>query len=172
MYDDAAFDALPEGLRRVADAADGACRADRGAARGNLLNFDEGYTRIGLIWQDEGEAPTRLGDPTVRVRLARVVAEGLTPWADVDADIAWALSELSVPHRLIAAESARDGALIAAAKQAMPDEGRYAIVVALRPSGNAWCGHALNARDEDVQVVYSPICGLTIEKGVEDESDL
>ena len=172
VYDDAAFDALPEGLRRVADAADGACRADRGAARSNLLNFDEGYTPTSLQWQDEGEAPTRLGDPTVRVRLARVVAEGLTPWADVDADIAWALSELSVPHRLIAAESARDGALIAAAKQAMPDEGRYVIVVALRPSGNAWCGHALNARDEDVQVVYSPICGLTIEKGVEDESDL
>lgn len=172
VYDDAAFDTLPEALKAVASAADGACRADRGAARGNLLNFDEGYTPTSLIWQDEGEAPTRLGEATARVRLARVTEDGLVPWAKADVGIAWALSELTVPRRLIAAESPRDGALITAARQAMSDEGRYAVIVALRPSDDkTWCGHALNASGEEIQVIYSPQCGLTIEKGVEDESD-
>ena len=172
VYGDAAFDELPEGLQAVADAADGACRADRGAARGNLLNFDEGYTPTSLIWQDEGEAPTRLGEATVRVRLARVAENALVPWAEVDAGIAWALSELTIPRRLIAAESPRDGALVAAARQAMSDEGRYVVIVALRPVDDTWHGQALNAGGEEIHVIYSPVCGLTIEKGVEDESDL
>ncbi len=172
VYDDAAFDALPEGLQTVANAADGACRADKSTARGNLLNFDEGYTPTSLIWQDEGEAPTRLGEATVRVRLARVAEHSLVPWAMADAGIAWALSELTVPRRLIAAESPRDGMLITAARQAMSDEGRYVVIVALRPAGETWRGHALNASGDEIQVIYSPVCGLTIEKGVEDESDL
>lgn len=172
VYAAAAFDDLPEGLRPVADAADGASRADRSIARGNLLNFDEGYRPTSSTWQDEGEAPTRLGEATVRLRLARVIEGGLAPWAEVDASIAWALSELSVPRRLIAAESPKDATLIAAAKQSMADEGRCVVIVALRRSGDAWRGPALNVRDEEVQVVYSPIYGLTIEKGVEDESDL
>lgn len=172
VYGDAAFDHLPEGLRAVADAADGACRADRGAARGNLLDFDAGYTPTSLIWQDEGEAPTRLGEATVRVRLARVAEDALLPWATADAGIAWALSELSVPRRLVAAESLRDGARITAARQTMPDEGRHVLIVALRLSGETWRGHALNAGGDDIEVIYSPVCGLTIEKGVADESDL
>jgi CRISPR-associated endonuclease/helicase Cas3 len=172
VYDDASFVRLPEKLRAVADAADGACRADRGTARGNLLNFDEGYTPTSLQWQDEGEAPTRLAEPTVRVRLARVLEDGPAPWAQVGAGIAWALSELTVPRRLIAAESAQDSALIETAKRAMPDEGRHVVIVALRPSGETWRGRALRTGGEEVQVAYSPVCGLTIEKGVEDESDL
>ena len=171
VYGDAAFDELPEGLKAVANAADGACRADKSAARGNLLDFDEGYTPTSLPLQDEGEAPTRLGEATVRVRLARVVEAALLPWAEVDAGIAWALSELSVPRRLIAYESPRDAALIEAARQAMPDEGRYVVIIALRPSSDAWRGHALNASGKEIQVIYSPISGLTAEKGVEDESD-
>lgn len=172
VYADEAFYCLPEGLQTVANSADGKCRADRGTARGNLLNFDEGYTPTSFQWQDDGEAPTRLGEATVRLRLARLVDDGLLPWAEVDPSIAWALSELSVPRRLIVAESPSDSTLIEAAKHNMVDEGRYVIVVALRQSGNAWLGCALNANDEEVQVVYSPVCGLTIEKGVEDESDL
>ncbi|MHB8249671.1 MAG: CRISPR-associated helicase Cas3' [Acidithiobacillus sp.] len=172
VYDEAAFDELPEPLQSVANAADGACRADRGAARGNLLNFDEGCTPTNLIWQDEGEAPTRLGEATARVRLARVAEDALVPWAEVDAGIAWALSELTVPRRLIAAESPRDGALVAAARQAMSDEGRYVVIVALRPVDDTWRGQALNAGGEEIHVIYSPVCGLTIEKGAEDESDL
>lgn len=172
VYDDAAFDELPEGLQAVSNAADGACRADKSTARGNLLNFDEGYTPTSQQWQDEGEAPTRLGEATVRVRLARVAEDGLVPWAKADAGIAWALSELTVPRRLIADESPRDGALITAARQTMSDEGRYVVIVALRPSGETWRGHALNTSGDEIQVINSPVCGLTIEKGVEDESDL
>jgi CRISPR-associated endonuclease/helicase Cas3 len=172
VYGDAAFEDLPGGLDEVAKKADGACRADKSTARGNLLDFDEGYTPTSLLWEDEGEAPTRLGEPTVRVRLARVVEGGLIPWADAEDRIAWALSELTVPRRLIAAESPHDAGLIEGARQAMPDEGRYVVIVVLRPSGDIWRGHALRPSGEEIQVIYSPVCGLTVEKGVPDESDL
>jgi hypothetical protein len=54
----------------------------------------------------------------------------------------------------------------------MPDEGRHVVIVPLRPTGDSWRGHALSARNEEIRVAYSPACGLTIEKGAEDESDL
>jgi CRISPR-associated endonuclease/helicase Cas3 len=171
VYDDESLDRVPESLQRVSLEADGQCRSGMAMARNNLLDFDAGYSPTSLQWQDEGEAPTRLGEPTVRVRLARVLGESLVPWAEAAPDIAWALSELSVPQRLIAAESIADMALIQTAKAAMRDEGRYVVVVALRPVGAVWRGRALGKDSSEVHVAYSPEFGLTIEKGAEDESD-
>lgn len=172
VYDEAAFDRLPMGLRDVADRADGACRADRGAARGNLLEFGAGYNPTSLTWQDEGEAPTRLGEATVRVRLAKRMRDGLAPWAETGTGMDWQLSELSVPARLIAMEYPGDAALFEASRAAMPDEGRYVVIVALEPAADAWCGAALNASGAAVLVTYSPVTGLTTERKEDDESDL
>ena len=171
VYDDAAFDSLPEGLKETALKADGACRADQGVARGNLLVFDEGYNPTSLQWQDEGEAPTRLGEKTVRIRLARLVDNVLQPWAQTTTGMDWALSELTVPYRLIAKESERMAAALAAARITMPDEGRYVIIVGLQADGETWRGYAKSMRDEEVCVAYSSVMGLTVEKGVNDESD-
>ncbi|MBI4002403.1 MAG: CRISPR-associated helicase Cas3' [Nitrospira defluvii] len=171
VYDDAAFDSLPEGLKEIALKAEGACRADQGVARGNLLAFDEGYSPTSLQWQDEGEAPTRLGEKTVRLRLARLVDGVLQPWAQTMTGMEWALSELTVPSRLIAKESERMAAALATARFTMPDEGRYVVIVALEEDGETWRGYAKSMRDEEVCVAYSSVMGLTVEKGVKDESD-
>jgi len=170
VYDEDAC--LPEGLRDIADRADGARRADRSTARGNLLTFDNGYKPDVLIWEDEGEAPTRLGEATVRVRLAKRAHGGLAPWCDRQTGMDWQLSELSVPARLIAGEYPGDAALLEVARFAMPDEGRYVVIVALEPAGDAWCGTALNASGAAVRVIYSPVTGLTTERKEDDESDL
>ena len=171
VYDEAAFDSLPEGLKEVALRAEGACRADQGMARGNLLAFDEGYSPTSLRWQDEGEAPTRLGEATVRLRLARLVDGVLQPWAQTMTGMEWALSELTVPYRLIAKESERMPTALAAVRATMPDEGRYVIIVGLQADGETWRGYAKSMRDEEVCVAYSSVMGLTVEKGVKDESD-
>lgn len=171
VYDEAAFDSLPEGLKEVALRAEGACRADQGIARGNLLAFDEGYSPTSLRWQNEGEAPTRLGEATVRLRLARLVDGVLQPWAQTMTGMEWALSELTVPYRLIAKESERMPTALAAVRATMPDEGRYVIIVGLQADGETWRGYAKSMRDEEICVAYSPVMGLTVEKGVKDESD-
>ena len=151
-------DALPPiGLCDVSDRVDGARRADRSTARGNLLTFDNGYKPDALIWEDDGEAPTRLGEPTVRVRLAKRAHGGLVPWCDTQTGMDWKLSELSVPARLIASEHPGDAALLETARVAMPDEGRYVVIVALEPAADAWRGAALNASSAVVRVTYSPV---------------
>jgi CRISPR-associated endonuclease/helicase Cas3 len=171
VYDDAVFDSLPEGLKEIALKAEGACRADQGVARSNLLSFDEGYSPTSLQWQDEGEAPTRLGEKTVRLRLARLVDGVLHPWAQTMTGMEWALSELTIPYRLIAKESERMPTALAAVRTTMPDEGRYVIIVGLQADGETWRGHAKSMCDEEVCVAYSSVMGLTVEKGVKDESD-
>ncbi len=175
VYDENAFEGLPEGLKVRSQQADGDRRAARGTARGAALVLEEGYSPTSRQWEDEIETPTRLADdPSVRVRLARLAGDNLAPWAVAgDARLAWPLSDLSVPRRLVGGESSSLEATIKRAKATMPDEGRHVLVVPLAEvDGGLWRGSAVNGRGEGITVVYSPIVGLRVEKGVADESDI
>ncbi len=172
VYGDAAFESMPETLRPVADNADGARRADRATARGTELVFEQGYDPTSLQWDDDADAPTRLGEKTARIRLARLIEGKLEPWAQKDPRIDWALSELTVPRRLIAGESERHAGIMELAKSGMADEGRYCVLAPLATAeGGNWRGYARNLKGEEIVVVYSPETGLSIEKGADDESD-
>lgn len=172
VYGESAFEAMPEALRPVADNADGARRADRATARGTQLIFEQGYDPTSLQWDDDADAPTRLGEKTVRIRLTRLIDGRLEPWSQKNPRIDWALSELTVPRRLIAQESERQAGTIELAKSAMADEGRYCLVIPLEQTGGAsWRGYARNLKGDEIVAVYSPVTGLSIEKGAEDESD-
>jgi CRISPR-associated endonuclease/helicase Cas3 len=108
VYAESAFDHVPDSLKDVSEKADGACRAGRSVARGNLLNFGEGYNPTSQQWQNDVKTPTRLNEvATVRVRLARLVNGALVPWANTDTGMEWALSELNVPDYLVAQENLR-----------------------------------------------------------------
>lgn len=176
VYGDTGYDQTPATLQKITDDAEGACHADRGTARGNLLSFEQGYDPTGLDWPDDDEhtdITTRLGEKTVRLRLAKIVEDELIAWATTDPGIAWPLSELTVARRLVAGESPREAARIERARQSMPDEGRYCLILPLEQSGAEWRGWALNQQDEDIRVIYSPTAGLRIETGdAIDESDL
>jgi len=100
-------------------------------------------------WQDDTIARTRLGEATSRVRLAvdeagelrpLISAPGQPPW------VAWALSEVSVRADLISAEFPGDASLIEAAKKRMSDQGRFVVLLVLRPVGGGLVGHALGQR--------------------------
>ena len=180
VYADDGYEQIPTALQGITDAAEGACKADKGTARSNLLNFDQGYDPTGMDWPDEDvqvDIATRLGEKTLRLRLAKISADGLTPWAAADKSIAWALSELTVPRWLVTNESPRHAERIEQAREEMPDQGRYCLIVPLEQCEDDWRGWALRERDEDVfeevRVIYSPTTGLSIENGeATDESDL
>lgn len=173
VYGDDAFDRIPEPLQTVSQAAAGACSADRSVASLNALRFEQGYEATGDLWQNDVDTPTRLGEPTVRVRLARAEGGAVRPWAQRHPSIDWALSELTVVRRLICGESKRSERSTEEARRSMVDDGRYCVVVALEPIGDAWVGWATNQREQDVRVLYSPVMGLRIERDEEgDESDL
>lgn len=177
VYGETGYERVPEGLKRSSDSRQGACSSERTLARQNLLAFDTGYDATSNQWPDEDaytDIPTRLGEPTVRLRLGRIGAENrLLPWTRVDPDIDWALSELTVPKRLIARESLRHSALLKQARMEMVDEGRYCLIIPLEPHGSAWRSWAEDMEGKTICVYYSPISGLSIEhRETRDESDL
>lgn len=172
VYADMSEAHVPEGLSRSAQDAEGSRLAGQAMADFNSLNFDAGYDPIGINWKDDDNAPTRLGEKTVRVRLAKVTEKGLRPWAETHTGMEWALSELTVPYRLIKGENQRWQTEIEAARQTMKDEGRYVVIIPLEEiKANQWRGYAANLRDEEIQVFYSPVIGLHISKEEDDEFD-
>lgn len=177
VYGEDGYARTPEALRNVTNIAEGQCQADRGVARLNLLRFDEGYHPNSQTWPEEDERvdiTTRLGEKTVRLRLVKYVDGGQPgAWIDADPSVAWALSELTIPQRLVAAESARHAPLLERARMTMPDEGRYCLLVLLEPAGEEWQGWAMNKQQQDIRLIYSSVAGLRVATGeVVDESDL
>lgn len=176
VYGDTGFSRIPIGLQKSSDARQGACFSERSLARQIALSFGQGYDPTSLNWPDEdaqADISTRLGEKTVRLRLARICGDRLKPWATTGSAIDWSLSELTVPRYLVAMESPRYSGLITQARKEMWDEGRHCLIVPLEKTGDEWRGLAKNERDEDIRVIYSPQVGLSIEKGEPiDESDL
>ena len=76
----------------------------RAVGRMNALDLNKGYVHHAGDWASDTRTPTRLGDPTRTLRLARWDGQRLTPWrAIVDSDVrkAWRLSEVSVLARRV-----------------------------------------------------------------------
>lgn len=72
---------LPEGIRAAADKAAGEAYAAAGLARLNVVKIAQGY-REGGGASDDRDYPTRLGQPTRALLLARRTPAGLSPWAE------------------------------------------------------------------------------------------
>ncbi len=89
----------PEPLQRFDDEALAGRYADETIAKYNLLALDDGYVRM-QGWLDEDRKPTRLGEPTRILRLARIRNGNLAPWCvDAGGEPSWPLSEVGVPAR-------------------------------------------------------------------------
>lgn len=165
VYGESSQVLIPKDLQSLELSADGEDMANRSQARFNSLNLHEGYRRL-THWQDDVSAPTRLGEPTVTVRLARRDGTQLVPWNKENTGHDWELSQLTIRKYQIAKEDPNNmPKFVAAAKQTMPDEGRYCVVIPMQQSGEIWTGHALNSRDEIVNVTYDARMGLEVSKG-------
>ncbi|HYN82208.1 MAG TPA: hypothetical protein VES88_11945, partial [Gemmatimonadaceae bacterium] len=131
---------IPTGLQYNVATAEGGAMADRSMAALNSLSLDVGYEDTGTHWHEEERTPTRLGEPTTLVRLARVSAGHLVPWAEDASDHAWELSQVSVLAKRLSGECDRYGSMIAAAKEQMKDRGKYCVVVPLEEHNGVWRG--------------------------------
>ena len=160
---------VTQGLQRSAATAEGDAMADRSMAAFNSLSLDSGYEVTSMHWrEDEIRLPGLANLQTVR--LARVSAGQLIPWAKDASDHAWELSQVAVLAKRLNGECDRYGSMIAAVKEQMKDRGKYCVVVPLEEYHGVWRGYALGPRGEIV-VTYSPTTGLIIEGGKADESD-
>lgn len=170
VYSEAPQGEVPEGLRARSQRAEGRHRADSALARLNSLDLDAGYTATASPWQDDVSAPTRLGEPTCTVRLARVEGGVLVPWADGDPRHAWQLSQLTVRRSRIAEEDpGLPQDLLDAARETMRDRGEHCAILPLSSSGEGWAGSAVDARGRLVRVRYDRHVGLQYGGGETDE---
>ncbi|MCG7850860.1 MAG: CRISPR-associated helicase/endonuclease Cas3, partial [ANME-2 cluster archaeon] len=155
---------VPVALRERDDKAKGDDMAAISIAKLNRLLPVKGYGATVGQWLDDTKTPTRLGDLTTNMRLARWDGDTVIPWM-ADEKYAWELSQVSISQRKIKDMVQYDGALKAGLEQAMnsmPDKGKWAVIILLsKADGDKWQGSAKNERGERIQVIYDSITGLS-----------
>ena len=105
VYGEDAQADIPNGLQHQSNEAEGSDKADASVARLNALNMEMGYSDASTNrWWDEAKTPTRLGDPTTTVYLAKWQNGKLQPWFD-SKEHAWQLSAVSMRTYWIAGET-------------------------------------------------------------------
>ncbi len=158
-----ADDATPAALLPRSEDAATKDRVSRGLAIQYALKLDFGYRKGATEWLDDLHTPTRLGEPTVTLRLARRTANGLEPW-HADLEEPWEQSEIRVRQARIAAEGpGADAEEIERVKATMRDQGRGVVLLELHeaPDGTAR-GQALDTDGREVEVRYSAEMGLSL----------
>jgi CRISPR-associated endonuclease/helicase Cas3 len=166
VYGEDSENLVPEALREADNKAHADAMAKRTMAGINGLEIDQGYGGEVLGWRDEEISPTRLGDPTVRLRLARWDGKGLSPWSkDPSPGMAWSLSEVGVQAwRVAGGVEAADPGLKEAMDKAveeMPDRCRWSTLVPLTPAGSgAWTAIVRDENGKRLILEYTPAYGL------------
>ncbi|WP_170182032.1 CRISPR-associated helicase Cas3' [Phreatobacter stygius] len=157
--------AHPPGLDDSALRAEAKRQAERAIGHLNVLKLD-GFDRQAGAWDSDDKTPTRLGEETRMLRLARWANGSLLPWCEAETEgRAWRLSEIAVRARRVAETEAPDlaaAAAIKAAQQGWPGRFDPPPILALTPGAlpGVWEGAWKDARGQRQAVRYSQATGL------------
>jgi CRISPR-associated endonuclease/helicase Cas3 len=156
---------IPAALQSGSNRAEGKEAADRSSAYLNRLKPENGYEASSLDWPEDANTPTRLGEPTVTLRLVRETPDGRhEPWHP-EGPHPWQLSEVSVRRSQVEAEDPDLSAgILDELHGRMSDGGRYSVVVVLRVVDGTGTGKAAGPNKTTTTVSYSCDLGLGIEK--------
>jgi CRISPR-associated endonuclease/helicase Cas3 len=164
----------PEGLRVNANRAEGQAYGDASLGQLNSVKPALGYERLGNEWTSDAVTPSRLGEDTIEVLIARWQGDQLEPWRAHPVERhAWAYSSVRVPTRLIliaetpSSETRRDA--LASLKERLPGRGRWATVLAFDLRDGRWCARGFSSKQdkshtEPTDWWYDPSIGLVEEK--------
>jgi CRISPR-associated endonuclease/helicase Cas3 len=157
VYGEDADRDLPQELAENYWDADGEARAQASLAQANTIPFDQGYSHRGSDWWEDTHTPTRLGEQSVTLRLARWDGERLTPWSD-HPQHPWPLSEANVRRRLAAQEAPiQNPALEQAVKElkaGWPRKGEGYLLIPLIEEGGRLMGEVINERGASISLCY------------------
>jgi len=166
VYGESAVDRIPAELAPSNARAEGKALSDRSVARLNAIKLATGYTCQDGQWADESKTPTRLGDPSVTIRVARWQDGEITPWCNQQTN-AWPLSELKIAARLFSEPVIGNPDLQQAVDElrvTWPKATRHMQVLPFSKTQGRWVASAHDARGRLVGFEYSPIVGLQILK--------
>ena len=157
---------IPESLIQAELQSDGKDMGGRAQANLNELKLDEGYRSTPMRWMDDARTPTRLGEPRVTVLLLKWDGVVLSFWSSPP-EFAREMSQVSISEHKLSKEYEYGGTLgtdLEKFKQALPDKGRWQVLVPLTQNSAEWSGSALNAKGNRVTVGYDPRTGLVVNK--------
>ncbi len=176
---------IPESLQRNNLSAQGQQMAKASLAKMNALNFAAGYRRGDVVdWWSEAKTPSRLGDASVNVLLARWIGGHLLPWAEHPTH-AWAYSTVRVAERLLASvpppedNNTQQQELLRITEQ-LPSKGKWSILLTLeqteteRWQAQAWSGESSGQSAQLRSWEYDGDMGLRLaadEKSINEETE-
>lgn len=165
VYGDAAL-AIPPSLQSAENQALGAQSGERTQARYTILDFAKGYDWDGTKWERDTRARTRLGEDTITLRLARVDAGQIVPWAPIEGgDIrgAWALSEVSLRRSRCSGvqnPGNMERPIIDAQRDWTLSEREIPTLVLSPPDAMNWRGTVRDKQGNTVAITYSSSTGF------------
>ncbi|MCI5167559.1 MAG: hypothetical protein D3903_16070 [Candidatus Electrothrix sp. GM3_4] len=157
---------IHQGLVQQSQEAETAAMTERSFARRNAICFEDGYSMADHEWWDESVTPTRLGEESISLRLARWQDGKLHPWFTAEKEInSWSLSEVNVRKRLAAEEAVPEDkecarAMAALKKQWAGRQNFFLLVPLLETGEGVWQGCVQNEQGEKVVIRYSMDAGL------------
>ena len=154
----------PPGLQRATTRAEGSDARAIGIAHQNVLEFSSAYDRSVGLWDSDERTPTRLGDLTITIRLARHMRGRLLPWCGAD----WHQSEISIrairlldPAIDAMVNAPKFAPMLAALRAGWPRWDQEVPVLVLRPfrGRRDWRAQVLNRQGAPTNVTYSKETG-------------
>ena len=141
---------LPESLSKNALKAEGQEMSEASLAQLNTLKIDGGYKRGEISdWWGESKTPSRLGEETMEVMLAKWVDGNLQRWVEG----VWTYSMVKVVVRLLAKVDAPSDPMQKMAyvhlQQTLPSQGKWCVLLPLSQRlDGVWEGQAWTAGNE------------------------
>lgn len=164
VYGDVA-DLIPPGLQRARRDEDGRDLAKVSQARFNALYLDKGYcVDSSERWDEDTRVPTRLGDETLTLYLARDENGGLVPWCGIGAH-SWEQSAVRIDARRVESLSLEWQNRFAEALQQLRSSHRLleepAVVLPLvDQDGAGWVGEVVDGQGRQLELRYDRVLGL------------
>ena len=164
---------LPDSLTKSALKAEGQEMSEASLAQLNTLKIDGGYKRGEICdWWAESKTPSRLGEETMEVMLAKWVDGNLQRWAEG----VWTYSMLKVAARLLAKVDAPSDPTQKMAyvnlQQSLPSQGKWCVLLLLTQradgvlEGQAWtAGNEKSGKQPELLTwLYDADFGLRVAK--------
>ena len=155
---------IPEGLWRASADAQGENRARASVASLNQLKLESGYTTLDAAnWWDEALTPTRLGEETTTVWLARWENGKIIPFHE-QAPFAWQQSSVTMRTALIAEAAPQPGIpvdVIESCQEQLPGKGKWGVLLPLvSKKTGLWKGVAQDLKGNQMAFFYDQKLGL------------
>jgi len=155
---------IPKGLEVTDIKAEGNASAERSHAGFNTIDYERGYTMDGQVWAEDLSMPTRLGEDTITLTLAKW-QEGQFRYFGDDDQHAWRRTEIRAlkKHIHTLPNLSKDQQLaFDAVKNQLPSQGKWTNLLPMEWNSEKelWQGMVMNDKEQATLLFYHSKLGL------------